>query len=82
MLKDHHSKFLGSGTVGEKGQIVIPAEARDKLSIKNGDKLIFFSHGQLLHLIKADELDSVLDRFAARFEKLNHLRDKIKEELK
>ncbi len=33
-------KFYGSVTVGERGQIVIPAEARRDFNIKPGDKLL------------------------------------------
>lgn len=32
--------FYGSVTVGERGQIVIPAEARAELGIQPGDKLL------------------------------------------
>ncbi|HEU5187875.1 MAG TPA: AbrB/MazE/SpoVT family DNA-binding domain-containing protein [Candidatus Saccharimonadales bacterium] len=32
--------FFGSATVGSKGQIVIPQEAREQLGIKTGDKLV------------------------------------------
>ena len=31
--------FLGSATVGTKGQIVIPADAREAMQIKEGDKV-------------------------------------------
>ena len=33
-------KFVGISKVGEKGQIVIPKEARDKFNINSGDKLL------------------------------------------
>lgn len=33
-------KFYGSVTVSERGQIVIPAEARKDFNIKAGDKLL------------------------------------------
>ncbi len=33
-------KFFGSVTVGERGQVVIPAEVRKSFKIKSGDKLI------------------------------------------
>ena len=33
-------KFYGSVTVSERGQIVIPAEARKDFGIKTGDKLL------------------------------------------
>jgi AbrB family looped-hinge helix DNA binding protein len=36
--------FFGTVNVGERGQVVIPAEARKKLDIHTGDKLIIMSH--------------------------------------
>ncbi len=36
--------FLGSVTVGERGQVVIPAEARERLGIQPGEKLLAFIH--------------------------------------
>lgn len=41
---DLESAFHGSVTVGERGQVVIPAGAREKLGISPGDKLLVFSH--------------------------------------
>ena len=38
MLKK--DKFVGISKVGEKGQIVIPKEARDMFDIKPGDSII------------------------------------------
>lgn len=35
-------KFYGSVTVSERGQIVVPAEARKDFNIKPGDKLLVF----------------------------------------
>ena len=40
-LADH---FMGSVTVGERGQVVIPAEARERCAIEPGDKLLSFTH--------------------------------------
>lgn len=36
--------FYGSVTVGERGQIVIPAEARSEMEILPGDKLLVMKH--------------------------------------
>ena len=33
-------QLAGTATVGPKGQVVIPAEVREKMAIKPGDKLI------------------------------------------
>jgi len=35
-------RFYGAVTVSERGQIVIPADARKDFNIKTGDKLIVF----------------------------------------
>lgn len=36
--------FYGAVTVGERGQIVIPAEARAEMGVKPGDKLLVMKH--------------------------------------
>ena len=44
-MRDKHPagrKFYGSVTVSERGQIVIPAEARKDFDVKAGDKLLVF----------------------------------------
>lgn len=50
--------FVGSVTVGERGQVVIPADARDKCNITPGDKLLCFVHpaGAGVILVRVDEL--------------------------
>lgn len=35
----HDKKMFGTATVGTKGQIVIPSDAREELGIEPGDKL-------------------------------------------
>ena len=37
-----NDKYLWTAKVGDKGQIVIPKEARDLFNIKAGDNLILF----------------------------------------
>jgi len=42
MPGSERKKFYGSVTVSERGQIVIPADARKDFNIKTGDKLLIF----------------------------------------
>lgn len=35
-------QLIGSVTVGERGQMVIPSEAREEMKISAGDKLLVF----------------------------------------
>jgi len=54
-LKDH---FYGAATVGERGQIVIPVEARKKYHIETGDKILIMGapHEKGLMLVKIDAM--------------------------
>jgi AbrB family looped-hinge helix DNA binding protein len=65
MLKEEC--FLGTVTVGERGQIVIPAEARKKLNITTGDKLFIMSHpsGEGFVAFKMDAMREFIDHLAA-----------------
>lgn len=62
MSRVRRSKFLGATTVGERGQIVIPAEARKALGINSGDKLVVFSRHRNtgLMLLKADVVNKLV----------------------
>ena len=54
------SKLYGSATIGERGQLVIPAEARKVLGIEVGSKVLVFSHGKGLLLLKAETVTELL----------------------
>ena len=56
------SKFCGATTVGERGQIVIPAEARKEYGLEIGDKVMVFMshHGNGLIVIKAEQVTRML----------------------
>ena len=55
--------FRGSVTVGERGQVVIPAEVREEIGINAGDKLLVFSRpdGGMVVLSKLSSLESAAD---------------------
>jgi AbrB family looped-hinge helix DNA binding protein len=56
--------FLGSATVGTKGQIVIPADAREAMQIKEGDKVVILRgprEGSVL-VFRVDSFDVLLQK--------------------
>ena len=56
-------KFVGISRVGEKGQIVIPKEARDMFDIKPGDSIIVLcDKAQGIALLKADAIEDLTDK--------------------
>jgi AbrB family looped-hinge helix DNA binding protein len=64
--------FYGSSTVGERGQIVIPAEARAEMGIGPGDKLLIMRHPVYkgLMLCKIEAVREFLDEFQKGLEEI------------
>lgn len=54
----HDKKLYGTATVGTKGQVVIPADAREELNIQPGDRLyvIGSTEKQFVGLLKEEQL--------------------------
>jgi AbrB family looped-hinge helix DNA binding protein len=67
MFHAKDADFFGTGTLGEKGQVVVPAKARTKLGLRPGDDFVFFGHGPIIHLVKADQFNNLLDRMTKHF---------------
>ena len=57
--------FFGSVTVGERGQVVIPADARKRFQIEPGDKLLMMStpDQKSLMLCRLDSLREFMSAF-------------------
>jgi len=70
-----NQKFYGTATVGEKGQIVIPVEARNAIELKVGDKLLVVSgpgsHG--LFIMKPDMIKEFAKKMNDNFQKMQSL---------
>lgn len=69
--------FYGTTTLGERGQAVVPAEARKALKLKAGDKLLVFSmNDDMLVMTKLSQLQ----KFATHLsKKLNSMEKIIKQ---
>ena len=56
-------KFIGICKVGEKGQIVIPKEARKMFGIEAGDSVIVLcDKDRGIALLKADTIEDLTDK--------------------
>ncbi len=55
-------KLYGSATVSPKGQVVIPANARQELGIEGGDTLLAFGdpYSRGVMLVKAEAMEQML----------------------
>ena len=56
-------KYVGIARVGEKGQIVIPKEARDMFDIKPGDTVVVLCDKKKgMAIVKSDVLESTIEK--------------------
>ena len=63
-------KYVGISKVGEKGQIVIPKEARDMFDIKPGDSVVVLCDKKKgMARVKANVLEESIDKFIPKGDK-------------
>lgn len=65
-------KLYGTATIGSKGQVVIPADAREELHLKPGDRLYVLGamNGAGVVFLKEDMLESLVEQMSAQIEGL------------
>ena len=72
-LEDH---FYGTATVGERGQVVIPADARKKFNINPGDKMLVLGHPTASGVVLC-KIDAMREFFSSFLEDLEKLESKV-----
>lgn len=67
----HNKKLYGTATVGTKGQVVIPSDAREEIGIKTGDRLyvVGSTTQKFVGFIKEEQLRELI----------NHITDNVEE---
>jgi AbrB family looped-hinge helix DNA binding protein len=61
-MKTAFSKIIGTATLNDKGQLVIPVEARHKLGLEPGSRIVIMSSPEKpsLTLVKAEVLEEMV----------------------
>jgi len=74
-LSDKMPTFYASVTVGERGQIAIPAEARREMGIVPGTKLVVLggSEKRILLMLKAEAVTEILSHTTALLSQFEQL---------
>ena len=69
----HGMKLYGATTVGQRGQIVLPADLRKERGIEPGDKLLVLMHeeGGPVLLVDADSVTLMLEQTGEALEKIS-----------
>lgn len=78
-------EFQGSTTVGERGQVVLPAELRKKHGIKPGDKLLVISNtlpngSSIIMLMEGSVLNQFLRDMTEHMEEIMKAQDQGQED--
>jgi len=79
MIEIKKGKYIfGTVKVGERGQIVIPKEARDKFSIESGDSLLILGdENKGIAIVKED----LMKNFALKIlEGVSYVKERVKGE--
>jgi len=65
-------EFYGSTVISDKGQVVIPIEARNDLGLEKGEKLLVMGmHKGALMLMKLSSFEKMSEEMAKRQEEMN-----------
>ena len=77
----HQKKLFGTATVGTKGQIVIPSDAREELGIQTGDRLYVIGSPKVgaVTFIREEQLEGFIERLninVENFKKFQSLKNK------
>ncbi|HET6622667.1 MAG TPA: AbrB/MazE/SpoVT family DNA-binding domain-containing protein [Candidatus Saccharimonadales bacterium] len=74
-LSDKHVVLAGTATVGPKGQVVIPADVREKMGIAPGDKLValYIPDKKSVGFVPESRLQQIIDKMGSHLESLKSL---------
>jgi AbrB family looped-hinge helix DNA binding protein len=68
-MQHHTKKLYGTATISSKGQVVIPAEAREELGLKAGDRLYVVSAGgNGVVFLREEMLEKLVEQMAEQVE--------------
>jgi AbrB family looped-hinge helix DNA binding protein len=77
---DLRDKMYGTTTVGARGQVVIPAQARKDLKLKPGDQLVAMGKlDKVVAFMKADQIESLVALIMDQIDE-NLSKDQIKKQ--
>jgi len=71
----HDKKLFGTATVGTKGQVVIPADAREAFDIKPGDRMyvVGSQKAQWIGFLKEDQLRVLVESLTNNVEQFRSI---------
>jgi len=53
-------KMYGVSSLGERGQIVVPAKMREELGLEKGDNFVFVARDKFIGMIREEDMTGML----------------------
>lgn len=78
----HKPSFYGTATIGTKGQIVIPVEAREELGMQPGDKVVVIGIKErgMVGICKLDSVEQMMTQMSEHLNTMRQMLDKSKDD--
>jgi len=76
----HQKKLYGTATIGTKGQIVIPAKAREELGLQAGQELFVVGAGEtkVLVLLPSESIEGFIQHLNLQIEQFDSFKQSAK----
>ena len=75
----NQKRFYGTANLGEKGQIVIPNEARENMKLEKGDRLLVFGMGEdTIALMKLSQIEKIASHLSEKLKMFDEIIKKTK----
>jgi AbrB family looped-hinge helix DNA binding protein len=83
-LSEDKPDFFSITTIGERGQVVIPKDAREALKLSAGDKLVVLPsrHGNGVLLMKEENIKQIAIEMSEKADHINQKSRKLQQKLK
>lgn len=78
-MRNVKPQFYGSVTVGERGQVVIPVQARRRYNIKAGDKLLVLGNPFGVTFFTVDSISRLLSEVTDHISSLEKVLSQVSE---
>ena len=74
----NQNNFYGTTTVGERGQVVIPAQAREDFSLEKGEQLLVFGVDEnMVALVKVGKVEEFASQLSGKLRSINTVLKKL-----
>ena len=70
--------FYGTTTLGERGQVVVPAKAREDFKLEKGEQLLVFGMGKnMIALVKVEQVKEFASNLSVKLKSMKSILKRI-----